>query len=128
MPSDRCHRYWPYSRAISSGPGSRPSTALKVAVPTCGSVSPAELCSPMSADTPWSRSKAHAQLRAPDPPVCTRVSSMSNSTVIGRAMPLVLLARSSRVPPRSDGPLLVVPAELLTHRGQRLVGELIELA
>ena len=61
----------------------RPSTPRKVWTATCGSVSPAELCWPMSAGTPCNFSNAALQLRAPDPPVWTSVSSTSNSTTTG---------------------------------------------
>src|SRR6202042_2096425 len=62
----------------SASVGSRSITSLNVVRPIAGSVIPAVECSAISIFVSNSRSNAHAQLRAPAPPVSIRVPSMSN--------------------------------------------------
>src|ERR1035437_9085468 len=65
-------------------------------------------------------SNAAIQLLVPDPPVCTSVSSTSNSTTTGAS------ASINDVISSASGLLLDVTAEALAHCRQHLVGKVVE--
>src|ERR1700722_656135 len=79
----------------SASVGSRFITSLNVVRPIAGSVIPAVECSAMSIFVSNSRSNAHAQLRAPAPPVSIRVPSMSNRISFAWLIRLIVLPRGA---------------------------------
>ena len=91
-------RYWAYSWSSSSSSGSRPITPCEGRFGPPGGRSPRPSVLPDVGGYPVELLEGGLQLRAPAPPVWTRVSSTSKSTATGLAVPLAMdLAQDSDI-------------------------------